>query len=128
MEGTQPTKIVAIREATVPIASAIRNAYIDFSKMTASIVAVITDVVRDGRPVVGFGFNSNGRYAQSALLRYQEALSARPRARPNAARDASVPNLLEPAAGQDYMKVPFAGAESFLRSWQPALPFGRPLA
>ncbi len=62
-------KIVAIRESTVPIASAIRNAYIDFSKMTASIVAVVTDVVRDGRPVVGFGFNSNGRYDQSCLLR-----------------------------------------------------------
>ena len=62
-------KIVEIREATVPIASSIRNAYIDFSKMTASIVAVITDVVRDGRPVVGFGFNSNGRYDQSCLLR-----------------------------------------------------------
>ena len=62
-------RIVEIREATVPIASAIRNAYIDFSHMTASIVAVITDVVRDGKPVVGFGFNSNGRYDQSCLLR-----------------------------------------------------------
>jgi L-alanine-DL-glutamate epimerase-like enolase superfamily enzyme len=62
-------RIVAVRESTVPIASAIRNAYIDFSKMTASIVAVVTDVVRDGRPVVGYGFNSNGRYDQSCLLR-----------------------------------------------------------
>ena len=62
-------RIVAIREAVVPIASAIRNAYIDFSKMTASVVAVVTDVVRDGRPVVGYGFNSNGRYGQSGILR-----------------------------------------------------------
>src|SRR5690606_15616217 len=62
-------RIVAIREAAVPIASAIRNAYIDFSQMTASIVAVVTDVVRDGKPVVGFGFNSNSRYDQSCLLR-----------------------------------------------------------
>ena len=62
-------RIVDVREAAVPIASAIRNAYIDFSHMTASIVAVVTDVVRDGRPVVGFGFNSNGRYDQSCLLR-----------------------------------------------------------
>jgi L-alanine-DL-glutamate epimerase-like enolase superfamily enzyme len=62
-------EIVAIREAAVPIASAIRNAYIDFSQMTASIVAVVTDVVREGKPVVGFGFNSNGRYDQSCLLR-----------------------------------------------------------
>ncbi len=61
-------KIVSIREAVVPIASDIRNAFIDFSKMTASVVAVVTDVIRDGRPVVGYGFNSNGRYAASGLL------------------------------------------------------------
>ena len=62
-------KIVAIREKTFPIASPIRNAVIDFSKMTLSAVAVVTDVVRGGRPVVGYGFNSNGRYGQGALLR-----------------------------------------------------------
>jgi L-alanine-DL-glutamate epimerase-like enolase superfamily enzyme len=62
-------RIVAIREQVVPIASAISNAYIDFSKMTASVATVITDVVRDGKPVVGYGFNSNGRYDQSSLLR-----------------------------------------------------------
>ena len=62
-------KIVAIREKTFPIASPIRNAVIDFSKMTLSAVAVVTDVVRGGGPVVGYGFNSNGRYGQGALLR-----------------------------------------------------------
>ncbi|MDW5378032.1 mandelate racemase/muconate lactonizing enzyme family protein [Halomonas sp. HP20-15] len=62
-------KIVEIRDAVVPIASDIRNAFIDFSKMNASVVAVITDVMRDGKPVVGYGFNSNGRYAASGLLR-----------------------------------------------------------
>ena len=62
-------RIVEIRETVVPIASEIRNAYIDFSKMTASVVAVMTDVIREGRPVVGYGFNSNGRYAASGLLR-----------------------------------------------------------
>jgi L-alanine-DL-glutamate epimerase-like enolase superfamily enzyme len=61
-------KITAIYSAVAPIASEIRNAYIDFSKMTASVVAVVTDVVRDGKRVVGYGFNSNGRYAQSGLL------------------------------------------------------------
>ena len=61
-------KITAIHSTVVPIASEIRNAYIDFSKMTASVVAVVTDVVRDGRRVVGYGFNSNGRYAQAGLL------------------------------------------------------------
>jgi L-alanine-DL-glutamate epimerase-like enolase superfamily enzyme len=62
-------RITAIREAAVPISSNIRNAYIDFSQMTASVVAVVTDRVRDGKPVIGFGFNSNGRYAPSGLLR-----------------------------------------------------------
>lgn len=62
-------RIVEIREKAVPIASKIANAYIDFSKMTCSAVAVVTDVKRDGKPVVGFGFNSNGRYGAGALLR-----------------------------------------------------------
>ncbi len=62
-------RIVDLRERTVPIASSIANAYIDFSKMTLSLVAVITDVIRDGRPVVGYGFNSNGRYGQGHLIR-----------------------------------------------------------
>jgi L-alanine-DL-glutamate epimerase-like enolase superfamily enzyme len=62
-------RILDIREKTVSIASPIANAYIDFSKMTCSVVAVITDVIRDGARVVGFGFNSNGRYGQGALMR-----------------------------------------------------------
>jgi D(-)-tartrate dehydratase len=62
-------KIIDIRESTRPIQSNIRNAYIDFSKMTLSLVAVVTDVVRDGKPVIGYGFNSNGRYGQGALIR-----------------------------------------------------------
>lgn len=62
-------KIIDIREVTKPIASPIRNAYIDFTKMTASLVAVVTDVERDGRRVVGYGFNSNGRYGQGGLIR-----------------------------------------------------------
>src|ERR1700716_61286 len=62
-------KIVDIREIPVSIKSAIRNAYIDFSQMTVSALAVSTDVVREGKPVVGYGFNSNGRYAPSGLLR-----------------------------------------------------------
>jgi L-alanine-DL-glutamate epimerase-like enolase superfamily enzyme len=62
-------RITGISDIVVPISSAIRNAYIDFSQMTASVVAIHTDVVRDGKPVVGFGFNSNGRYAPQGLLR-----------------------------------------------------------
>ena len=62
-------KIIDIREITQPIKSDIRNAYIDFSKMTLSLVAVVTDVIRDGKPVIGYGFNSNGRYGQGTLMR-----------------------------------------------------------
>lgn len=62
-------KIVNILESTRPIKSDIRNAYIDFSKMTLSLVAVVTDVMRDGKPVIGYGFNSNGRYGQGGLIR-----------------------------------------------------------
>jgi len=62
-------RITAIRDIVAPISSPIANAYIDFSKMTASVVAIHTDLVRDGKPVVGFGFNSNGRYAVQGLLR-----------------------------------------------------------
>ncbi len=62
-------KIIDILESTRPIKSDIRNAYIDFSKMTLSLVAVVTDVVRNGKPVIGYGFNSNGRYGQGQLMR-----------------------------------------------------------
>ncbi len=60
--------ITEIRNAVVPISSDISNAYIDFSAMTASVVAVISDVYRNGKPLVGYGFNSNGRYAPHGLL------------------------------------------------------------
>jgi D(-)-tartrate dehydratase len=61
-------RIVDVRERAVSIASPMRNAFIDFSKMDVSVVALVSDVIRDGRPLVGYGFNSNGRYAQSGLL------------------------------------------------------------
>src|SRR6201996_295241 len=62
-------RIIDIQEVTKPISSPIRNAYIDFTKMTTSLVAVVTDAVRDGKRVVGYGFNSNGRYGQGGLIR-----------------------------------------------------------
>lgn len=64
-----PIQILDIAEVTKPIASPIRNAYIDFSKMTTSLVAVVTNVERNGKRVVGYGFNSNGRYGQGGLIR-----------------------------------------------------------
>ncbi len=89
-EVTDVMKITEIREITQPISSSIRNAYIDFSKMTLSLVAVVTDVVRDGKPVVGYGFNSNGRYGQGGLIRERFAprvLEAAPASLLDDARD-----------------------------------------
>jgi L-alanine-DL-glutamate epimerase-like enolase superfamily enzyme len=64
-----PLRIVDVREITQPINSEIRNAYIDFSKMTSSLVAVVTNAEWHGKRVVGYGFNSNGRYGQGGLIR-----------------------------------------------------------
>lgn len=46
-----------------------RNAVFDFSEMTTSVVAVITDRTVEGQPVIGFAFNSTGRYACSEVMR-----------------------------------------------------------
>lgn len=62
-------RITDIRETAVALKSDLRNAVFDFSEMTTSVVAVITDVVREGRPVAGFAFNSTGRYACGAQMR-----------------------------------------------------------
>ena len=83
-------RIVDVREVTKPISSRIRNAYIDFTKMTTSLVAVVTDAKRDGRRVVGYGFNSNGRYGQGGLIRERFAprlLEADPKSLLNEAGD-----------------------------------------
>ena len=62
-------RIVDIRECAIPLKSDLRNSSIDFSEMTTSVVAVITDVLREGKPVAGFAFNSTGRYACGAAMR-----------------------------------------------------------
>jgi L-alanine-DL-glutamate epimerase-like enolase superfamily enzyme len=93
-------KITAIRDIVVPISSAIRNAYIDFGQMTASVVAVVTDLRRDGRPVVGFGFNSNGRYAPSGLLR-ERFIPRLEAAKPEALQGGT--GLIDPAKAWDVM-------------------------
>ncbi len=91
-------RITAIHETAAPIKSTIANAYIDFSKMTCSLVAVVTDVVRDGEPVVGFGFSSNGRYAAGAIM-----------------RERMIPRLLEAPA--DSLLDPTSGLLDPFRCW-----------
>jgi L-alanine-DL-glutamate epimerase-like enolase superfamily enzyme len=62
-------KIVKIIEKTIPFGSNISNSYINFNKMTGSVVAIVTDQMRNGKPVVGYGFNSIGRYAVTSILK-----------------------------------------------------------
>jgi len=62
-------RITDIREATASIRSEIRNAYIDFSGMTISVVALEADPGHGRAPLTGYGFCSNGRYGQGGILR-----------------------------------------------------------
>ncbi len=97
-------RIAEIREKAVPMGAAMRNAVIDFSKMTVSAVAVVTDVIRDGKPVVGFGFNSNGRYAQGEVIRARLApriLELTPEQQQNQAGDNLDPKALRAAMMQN---------------------------
>ena len=87
-------RITAIHDIVAPISSQIANAYIDFSRMTASVVAIHTDVTRDGKPLIGFGFNSNGRYAVQGLLR-ERFIARLAEARPEALLDEA--GLIDPA-------------------------------
>src|SRR6476646_4506829 len=61
-------RIVDIRETAIPLKSTLANSSFDFTEMTTSVVAVITDVVRNGKPICGFAFNSTGRYACGAQM------------------------------------------------------------
>ncbi|MEM9358059.1 MAG: enolase C-terminal domain-like protein [Pseudomonadota bacterium] len=90
-------KITGIRDAVAPIPSPMRNSVISFDKMTISVVAVETDVVQDGKTVTGFGFCSNGRYAQSGIIRERLApriLEANPSSLIDEAHDNLDPNAV----------------------------------
>src|SRR5262245_56268615 len=83
-------RIVDIRETAIPLKSTLANSSFDFSEMTTSVAAVITDVVRNGRPVCGFAFHSTGRYACGAQMRARfipRILSADPASLRDDARD-----------------------------------------
>ena len=90
--GEPQLRISDIREVAVPLKSPLRNAVFDFSEMTTSVVAVITDVIHDGRPVAGFAFNSTGRYACGAQMR-ERFIPRVLRADPESLLDAAGTNL-----------------------------------
>lgn len=62
-------RIVAIHEATVPLSVAARSANISFGGMTASALVLVSDVMRDGKPLLGLAFDTIGRYGHGGLLR-----------------------------------------------------------
>ena len=62
-------EITGIHEISVPLAGDITNAVVNFSAHDVSLVALVSSVSRFGRPVVGYGFNSIGRFAQTGILR-----------------------------------------------------------
>jgi L-alanine-DL-glutamate epimerase-like enolase superfamily enzyme len=90
-------RIVDIREQPIRI-SRYRDPRIPSGGLTTSLVAVVTDVARAGRPVAGYGFASIGRYAQSGLI-----------------RDRFAPRLLR-AAAQDITTDDGANLDPF-RAW-----------
>lgn len=93
--------ITDIRHVTVPIKSEMANAFINFSKMDVSVIAIETDEFRDGKRVIGFGFNSNGRYAQPGILSHRvipRVLEAEPSSLINSETDMLDPELIWNAA------------------------------
>ncbi|RSZ33233.1 MULTISPECIES: enolase C-terminal domain-like protein [unclassified Variovorax] len=104
-------KIVGIAERTVPIASPLRNARVDFSEITASVVAVATDQFRDGRRVVGYAFNSFGRYGCGGPLR-ERFIPRLLRASPHELNDPAT-GIVEPGHAVDLLlKREKAGAHA----------------
>lgn len=94
-------RIREIRDRVVPIRSDLRNAFISFEEMTVSIVAIVSDVERDGHPVVGYGFHSNGRYSQQGILR--ERLIPRLMKAPPAALESAGGKNVDPIKAWDVM-------------------------
>src|SRR5215472_19362641 len=97
-------RIVDIRETAIPLNSTLANSSIAFSEMTTSVVAVITDVKRDGKPVCGFAFNSTGRYACGAQMRARfitRILKAQPETLLNEAGDYFAPKKILAAMMQN---------------------------
>ena len=62
-------RIVAVTERTIEISSNVRSASMSLGGMTASAIAVHTDVTQNGKPLVGLAFDSIGRYGHGGLLR-----------------------------------------------------------
>jgi L-alanine-DL-glutamate epimerase-like enolase superfamily enzyme len=74
-------RITAIYEQSVNLQGSMANAVVDFSTHTVSLVVLVSDQLRNGKPVCGVAFNSIGRFAQGGILRDRlmpRLLSAKP--------------------------------------------------
>src|SRR5688572_5340790 len=60
-------RVIDIREHTVPI-SRYADPSIPSGGLNTTVVAIVTDIRHDGRPIVGFGFSSIGRFGQGGLI------------------------------------------------------------
>ena len=97
-------RITRINEVVVPLRAGFANAVVSFAAHDVSLVAVVSDVVRGGRPVTGFAFNSIGRFAQSGILRDRlipRLLSAHPEEIADEATGAPDPAKVRRAAMRD---------------------------
>jgi D(-)-tartrate dehydratase len=61
-------RVIDVRERTIPI-SRYSDPGIPSGGLNTTVVAIVTDVYRNGAPLVGFGFSSIGRFGQSGLIR-----------------------------------------------------------
>lgn len=62
-------RITKVLEKTIPLATNISNSARSLKDIKTTIVAVVSDVIRSGRPLVGFAFSSIGRASHGAPLR-----------------------------------------------------------
>ncbi len=100
--STHAVTIASIRERPVSVGSPMRNAVVGFSTMTCSVIAVTAR--RGDRTYTGFGYTSNGRYAQSGLLRDRfipRLLAAEPAALADETGDGIDPVRVRPILMQD---------------------------
>jgi D(-)-tartrate dehydratase len=81
-------RITSVKEITVPLEGNVANAFVNFSEHTISLVALETDVVRNGKPVTGYAFDSIGRFAQGGILR-ERMIPRLQAAKPDTLMDAS---------------------------------------
>jgi L-alanine-DL-glutamate epimerase-like enolase superfamily enzyme len=64
-------KIKEIRQLSIALEGQVSNAMVSFAGHDVSLIAVVSDVIRQGKPVIGFGFNSIGRFAQGGILEHR---------------------------------------------------------